>query len=265
VTGRADRRRTPCKAGLIALLSAVACLWTLPAAAAEGAFANWAAVVVAGDWHAHSGGPTEAFDNARRDVSKALVSAGFAPTNLKQFSVRPHRYADVRPAKSEPQGIYDGLSALTEKAQAGCLFYFSSHGMPQGLVLDDQVLPPAVLGEILDDACGARPTVVVLSACFSGVFVPQLSGPNRMVLTAARRDRTSFGCGEADVYPFFDECVVKTFPKVGDFAALGPAVQTCVAARETEVGARPPSEPQLYIGPSLRAVLPLYAFARAPP
>ncbi|MEO6380286.1 MAG: hypothetical protein ABIO37_19855, partial [Caulobacteraceae bacterium] len=36
-------------------------------------FANWAAIVVAGDWRAHDGGPSEGFDNARRDISKALI------------------------------------------------------------------------------------------------------------------------------------------------------------------------------------------------
>ena len=43
-------------------------------------------------WHAHSGGPSEAFDNARYDVSQALQRVGFAPQNLRQFSVRPERY-----------------------------------------------------------------------------------------------------------------------------------------------------------------------------
>jgi len=61
-----------------------------PAAAAS-LFSDWSAVVVAGDWHAHSGGPSEAFDNARRDVSQALEQAGFRAQNLRQFSVRPER------------------------------------------------------------------------------------------------------------------------------------------------------------------------------
>ena len=30
-----------------------------------------------------------------------------------------------------------------------------------------------------------------------------------MVLTAARPDRTSFGCGEADKYPYFDDCFLQ--------------------------------------------------------
>ena len=248
-------RTAPFWAFLIGLLLLAAA----PAASAGSAFADWSWVVVAGDWHAHSGGPSEAFDNARRDVVAELEQEGFSPTNLKQFSVRPERYPDAHADKSAPQAIYEALADLTTKAQGGCLIYFSSHGAPMGVVVDQQFLPPAVLASMVDSTCGKRPTVVIVSACFSGVFVPALAGSNRMVLTAARSDRSSFGCGEADKYPYFDQCVLETLPKVGDFAALGTTVQGCVAARETKEGMKPPSEPQLFIGPALKPMLPLYA------
>jgi hypothetical protein len=247
--------------GLALLFSVLALAWTVPAAASASPFSDWSAVVVAGDWHAHSGGPSEAFDNARRDVSKALEAAGFADANLRQFSVRPERYRDVHPLKSDPKAIFDALSDLAARNRGGCLVYFSSHGAPQGVVVDKNLLPPQVLGDILDHTCGDRPTVVVISACFSGVFVPELAQPNRMILTAARPDRTSFGCGESDKYPYFDDCFLQSIRTTGDFAALARAVQACVAAREIKEGMSPPSEPQLWIGPALRPMLPLYRFA----
>ena len=241
-------------------------LWLAAAVPAQAAspFADWSAVVVAGDWHAHSGGPSEAFDNARRDVAQMFEQAGFDPANLRQFSVRPERYKDLGLTKSEPQAIYDALADLTAKATGGCLVYFSSHGAPQGVVVDQRFLPPGVLANMLDTTCGKRPTVVIISACFSGVFVPALAGPNRMVLTAARPDRSSFGCGEADKYPYFDQCILESLPNVGDFARLGTTVQACVARREIREGMKPPSEPQLYIGAALKPLLPLYALATGP-
>jgi hypothetical protein len=247
-----------------ALIAALALAWSAPAHAA-GPFEDWTAVVVAGDWHAHSGGPSEAFDNARRDVSLALEKAGFAKANLREFSVRPERYKDVAPQKSSPQALYQALVEMTPKATGGCLVYFSSHGAPQGVVVDQEILAPGLLGAVLDRTCGARPTVVVISACFSGVFVQPLAAPNRMVLTAARPDRTSFGCGESDKYPYFDDCFLQSMPTAHDFPALAAAVKTCVAAREIKEGMKPPSEPQLWIGPQLRATLPLYPFATPPP
>jgi Peptidase C13 family len=248
---------------LARLVWLIAGLWLAQAAptTAASAFGDWSAVVIAGDWHAHSGGPSEAFDNARRDVSRAFEQAGFEPANLRQFSVRPERYKDTNPAKSDPQGIYEALTDLTARATGGCLIYFSSHGAPQGVVVDHQLLPPGVLASMLDNTCGKRPTVVIISACFSGVFVPALAGANRMVLTAARPDRSSFGCGEADKYPYFDQCVLESMPGATDFATLGRTVQACVAAREIREGMKPPSEPQLFIGAALKPLLPLYSLA----
>lgn len=234
--------------------------WALPAAAA-GPFDGWAAMVVAGDWHANNGKPTEAFDNARRDVASALARIGFQPENLRQFSVRPERYKDTLPGKSDLNQIYDALSDLTAKATAGCLIYFTSHGVPQGVQVDQRLLAPGVMAAMLDRTCGARPTVVVISACFSGVFVPALAGTNRMVLTAARPDRSSFGCGESDKYPYFDDCFLQSVDGSRDFPSLARSVLGCVATREVKEGMKPPSEPQLWVGPGLKPLLPLYAFA----
>jgi hypothetical protein len=246
----------------LALALSLLVLWTSAGAATAGPLSNWAAVVVAGDFRAHSGGPSEAFDNARRDVTTALAKAGFEAGNIRQFSTRPERYPDARPGRSDIASIYAGLEAAAKTAKGGCLFYLTSHGAPQGAMLDEMVLLPTVLEGVLNETCAERPTVAVISACYSGVFVPQIQAPNRMILTAARRDRTSFGCGEDDKYPYFDDCFLQSLPRAQDFADLGKVVRTCVADREKAEGAKPPSEPQVWIGPALRPMLPLYAFTK---
>jgi hypothetical protein len=244
-------------AALLALLIAV-----LPAAATAdpSPFANWAAIVVAGDFHAHSGGPTEAFDNARRDVTKALLAAGFQEANLQQFSVRPERYPDQKLLQSDPVIIAGALGHLAAQATEGCLIYFSSHGNPSGILVGGGLFSPAGLSRMVDEACGARPTVVILSACYSGVFLPAVSDANRLVMTAARPDRSSFGCSESDKYPYFDDCILSSFPKVADFAALGLAARACVDERETAEHLQPPSEPQMSAGAAIRPELPFYTF-----
>ncbi len=247
--------------GAARLVAIAAALWLAASGVARAsAFSDWSAVVVAGDWHAHDGGPSEAFDNARRDVTLALGRAGFQAQNIRQFSVRPERYKDARPEKSEMRGIYNALVDLSGKAQGGCLFYMTSHGLPQGAQLDQGILAPGVLAGMLDQSCGKRPTVVVISACYSGVFVPALAKPNRMVLTAARPDRTSFGCGQDNKYPFFDDCFLSSMDGARDFSALAPKVRECVRLREIVEKMTPPSEPQVWIGGELRPILPLYAF-----
>jgi hypothetical protein len=245
---------------LAAILSAFMTVLPVAANAGPSPFANWAAIVVAGDFHAHSGGPTEAFDNARRDVTKALLDAGFQTQNLQQFSVRPERYPDQKLLPSEPSIIAGALDHLAAQAKDGCLIYFSSHGNPSGILVGTNLFSPAGLSAMVDQACGQRPTVVILSACYSGVFLPSVSDANRLVMTAARPDRSSFGCTESDKYPYFDACILSSFPQVGDFAALGEAARVCVHDRETAEHLQPASEPQMTSGAAIRPELPFYTF-----
>jgi hypothetical protein len=230
-------------------------LFSLPAYAA-GPFSDWAAVVVAGDWHAHDGTPSEVFDNARHDVSADLIAIGFPPDNVEQFSVRPDNYPSQHPLNSDPQSISNSLWDLSNRTNAGCLIYFTSHGSPSGIVLGDTTYSPDTFAKVLGNSCADRPTVVIVSACFSGVFVPALEAPNRMILTAARPDRTSFGCGQANRYTFFDQCVLESWSGTGDFPSLGHAVQACVAAREKKERVAPSSEPQLWVGATAATSLP---------
>jgi hypothetical protein len=255
---------------LAALAGLVALGISGSAPAAQTNFRDWAAVVIAGDFAgAHNEGDTEAFDNARRDVSKALVeSLGFSAQNVLQFSVRPDRYPDTRPGRSRLFEIHDGLAGAARKAKAGCLFYFTSHGVQYGAFLNSEdprkqsIILPQVMAELVDSACPGRPSVVIISTCFSGVNVPALQEPNRMVMTASAKDRSSFGCGQQNTYPYFDDCFLQSVRTVKTLAALPPAVTTCVSRMERETGMSPPSTPQVWVGSTLRPMLMLYAFPK---
>lgn len=240
-----------------------------PPAPPRSMFNDWAAIVVAGDWRAHSGGPTEAFDNARRDVTATLLGMGFRPDNVTQFSTRPERYGAARPLRTNPKAMYEALKAAADRVPGGCLLYYTSHGAPSGAAMDVdgevEVVPPAMMAAIVDQACPGRPTIVVISTCFSGVNVPYLENPQRLVLTAARRDRTSFGCSEDDKYPFFDDCFLQSTSATGNLAALPPAILGCVSRKEREENFAPASEPQVWIGSALRPMLPLMTFPRPGP
>jgi hypothetical protein len=233
--------------------------WTASPAGSAGPFSDWAAVVVAGDWHAHDGSPSEIFDNSRRDVSADLVALGFSRDNIQQFSVRPERYTADSPGSSTAGNIANALWDLSNRTSGGCLLYFSSHGSPDGVVLGNSTLSPESLKTMIGNTCADRPTVVIISACFSGVFVKPLEAPNRMVLTAARPDRTSFGCGATNRYPYFDQCVLSSWPGAHDFPDLGRAIQNCVAEREKKEKMAPPSDPQLVVGELARTSLPSWA------
>ena len=76
-----------------------------------------------------------------------------------------------------------------------------------------------------------------------------------MVFTAARPDRTSFGCGADLKYTYFDQCFLEAFPGSGDFPGLAALTNQCVTLREHKEGATPPSEPQLSVGDKVASVL----------
>src|SRR5476651_786704 len=105
-------------------LALALCLVALPASAA--AFSNCAVLLVAGDNRAHSGAPSQVFDNARRDLARGFASIGFNPANMVQFSVNPGPDA----AETNASDISNALWDLTDRARGGCLIYFTSHGTP---------------------------------------------------------------------------------------------------------------------------------------
>jgi hypothetical protein len=214
------------------------------------------AAIVAADWRTSAGEPIQAFDNARRDLTAGLLGAGFSRTNMVDYTLRP----DTEPVTTAAEATA-GIGEATARATRGCLLYFSSHGGPQGMVFGpDRMLTPTSMATLVRGWCQDRPTVVVISACFSGIFVDALSGPNRMVMTAARRDRSSFGCSEDAVYPYFDGCVISSLPTASDFIALANATRACVKAREEAEELAPGSEPQVFIGGNMQLLLPTLRF-----
>ena len=223
-------------------------------------FDGWASAIVAADWRTSQGEPIQAFDNARRDLTAGFLAAGFARADMYDATLRP----DVTPVVTDGEAVR-AIAEMTAGAPRGCLLYVTSHGGPEGVVFGPRrILSPTAMATLVRDWCQARPTVVVISACYSGIFVDGLAAPNRMIMTAARRDRSSFGCSEDAVHPYFDGCVIATLPAASDFIALANGVRACVKTREEAEGLSPASEPQVSIGADMQLLLPTLRFNRPP-
>lgn len=229
-------------------------------AASASRFQGWTSLIVAADWRDGADRPIAAFDNARRDLVKGFLGAGFPRATMVDYSLRP----DV-PRPTSASAVLEGLNAAATRGTAGCLLYFTSHGVPTAMVFGEAPrMTPDIMANVVRSACGTRPTVVIVSACYSGIFVNALAAPNRMVLTAASRERTSFGCGADETYPWFDGCVIETLPTASDFLALAAGTRACVARKETERGVTQPSESQLFVGAEMQLRLPTLRFSRPP-
>ena len=245
---------------LIIVLALWATLTTQAAAQAAppatGRLAGWTSAIVAADWRDGRGQPIQAFDNARRDLVKGFLDAGLPRATMVDFSLRPDA-----PHPATAQTILDGLYGAASQGTAGCLLYFTSHGTPTSMVFGNAAaMTPDMMVNIVRRACGARPTVVIVSACYSGIFVNALAAPNRMVLTAASRERTSFGCAADETYPWFDGCILETLPGATDFLALAAGARACVTRKERDAGIDLPSEPQLFVGADMQLRLPTLRF-----
>jgi hypothetical protein len=84
--------------------------------------------------------------------------------------------------------------------------YTTGHGIPFGLYYNDAdngygAISPNRLHDLLD-GLGIRNRLLILSACFSGVFVPRLQSDTTAIVTAASADRTSFGCAAENDWTF---------------------------------------------------------------
>ncbi len=78
-----------------------------------------------------------------------------------------------------------------------------------------------------------------------------MRAPNRIVVTAARVDRPSFGCAVERTYAVFDECLIASLPREATWRAVVAATRGCVREREGELQATP-SEPQATFGAKVR-------------
>ena len=241
-------------AGLLSLAGAATAQSRTPPQ--PGRFDGWASAVIQADWRDGRGQPIQAFDNARRDLVRGFLDAGFSRADMVDYSLQT----------DSPDAVMTGVREAAARTTRGCLSYFTSHGAPDGMVFGNApLMTPDVMANMLRNTCGTRPTVVIVSACYSGIFLNALQGPNRMVLTAARRDRSSFGCNADERYPWFDGCILETLPTATDFLALASGARECVSRKEAEAGIDRPSEPQLFVGAEMQMRLPTLRFSARKP
>ncbi len=205
----------------------------------------WKGVLLAGDDR------IRAFDNARETLAEMWLQRGIDRGNLVHLSRRQTVIASEGAIHASPAGLAAAFVALDVGPEDGCALFMTSHGSPTGLEIRGAgTLTPSELARVLNDACGERPTIALISGCYSGIFVDPLRGQNRIVLTAARSDRVSFGCTPDADYPHWDACVIGHFAQATRWQELHDRVSTCVAEREA-VERRNRSHPQAFFGAGL--------------
>lgn len=178
---------------------------------------------------------------------KAQLPAFLLSNQLEHFNIE-YPFATKRNVKAV-------IASVARRADKDSLvvLLFTSHGSPNELAVKTgygeykESLSATDLQDYLA-ALWAVPTIIVISACYSGSFVPVLAGENRIIMTSAARDRSSFGCApESDGTYFIQALFPKDLDSSASLSAMFRRASTQVAEREKSKKLKP-SQPQLFVG-----------------
>jgi hypothetical protein len=204
-------------------------------------YAGYKVVLVAGD------DSIRVFDNAVAAMRRLLLTRrGFAPDDVLFLSA-----THSGDQEATLQHVMDAIADMKPAIGQGCLVFATSHGVHDGglwLSASQTPLSPLALDLAVTTGCGDAPTVVLVSACFSGSFAqPPMARPNRIILTAARPDRTSFGCKAGRRFTVYDQCLLRSLAAAGDWRQVYDQTRGCVGEEELREQVVP-SEPQGWFG-----------------
>jgi Peptidase C13 family len=143
----------------------------------------------------------------RREASGAaqVVAGHFrsGPINV-QYNSKKGGAATIEALAMSLQAAANGMDAENDVL----FLILTSHGSRAGLAVKagrlEQTLTPSNLADMLART-GVRHKVVVISACYSGVFIPRLANPDVLVITAADAKHPSFGCQDKAKWTYFGD------------------------------------------------------------
>ena len=144
------------------------------------------------------------------------------------------------------------LAELMNRNEDVLVLYTTSHGSPFGLHYNDGdsgygAISPNRMRALLDEV-GIGNRLLLLSACYSGIFVPRLQSENGVIVTAAAADRSSFGCAADNDWTFFGDAMInRALRKPQPLGAAFGEAQALVASWEGQLQVMP-SQPQIYLG-----------------
>jgi hypothetical protein len=172
-------------------------------------------------------------------------TAGHAPiASLQNFATTIHAIARVM-----------------DRDRDVLLLFMTSHGSRRGVALllpgeFDADLSPRDVAMVLDSEAITN-RIVIVSACYSGVFLKPLANDNSIVLTAADTNHPSFGCsGEREWTYFGDALFNRSLMPGEDLQHAFLKAKVTIRQWEARYGLAP-SNPQGFFGRALTRKLAL--------
>jgi hypothetical protein len=152
----------------------------------------------------------------------------------------------------------DAVGRVLDPAEDVAVLVLTSHGTPQGVAIaagkDQRLLSPDVARALLDRT-RARYRILIVSACYSGVFAQALADPRTLVVTAAAATKPSFGCRDGATWTYFGDAFFnQALKSEATLPAAFSRARALVTERERREGFDP-SEPQIAGGAEVLARL----------
>ncbi len=158
--------------------------------------------------------------------------------------------------QGSPANLAIALAAVARKMDVKedvLILFATTHGDPvSGLAYRDGaygagMIAPQRLSDLLDDV-GIKRRMVLLSACYSGIFIPLLTNDQTVIVTAASSQRSSFGCTPGNDWTFFGDALVNNaLRKPQKFEAATTEAVQLISKWENTLNLLP-SRPQVFVG-----------------
>ncbi len=192
----------------------------------------------------------ELFDERFDTKDRALLLINNSQTQAKLPLANAHNLESALMAMAETMNPQEDILFLMLTSHGSEDHQLSMTFDP--LKLND--INPATIKNLLDKS-GIKWRVIVISACYSGGFIEPLFDANTLIMTAADKDKNSFGCGHDGAYTYFGDALFgKHLQSNRDFIAAFHAASADIEAREAESSLEA-SMPQIRIGADIEAQL----------
>lgn len=207
------------------------------------------------------GDGTEAVFRRDIQVARAGLQAKFDIENRAIMLLNDREY-ETFPLATRPS-IAKALVALDEQMNPEedlLVIHLVSHGGSNGQLLlrqpgiDLPDLAPEDFAQMLAPL-QARRKLLVVSACYSGHWINQLKDSDTLIMTSARDDRTSFGCGDDSEMTWFTKAVYQSVGlSLTDPDAMFEQVDKQIRTWEKDIEMEEEdwSYPQSHLGAGLR-------------
>src|SRR5580692_4643520 len=197
------------------------------------------------------------------ELARQVFGSRFAATNRSLLLVN-----DIHDRQTYPLATFNNLRIAVNaigrrmhRDRDTLVLMLTSHGNDEdGIAITNGKMPedalsPEDVRKILDES-HIRWRIIIVSACYSGIFIPVLKNDSTLIMTAADSRHSSFGCDDTRDLTYFGEALLRdALPHACSLPAAYTDMANIIRRRETDEG-EIHSNPKLFVGPRMAARLP---------